>query len=256
MTVKLYQTKEWLESIYSKDKNSDPKIAMICKVSQPTIGNWRKKFCIKTRPHGESIHLQNTNCCNLDSKSISWISGELLGDGCIQSNSNYSACFAYTSKYLEYIKYVSNILKSSGIEQAGKIGNLCFGIYHGYEYTSRNYAELLPIRKKWYPQGKKIVPRDIKLTPLVCRQWYIGDGCLTHSKTSSCILLSTCGFPIPDVEFLKEGLLKLGFKSTRQPSGNTIRISVYSTKDFLNYIGPCPVQCYQYKWNYYNKKGG
>ena len=32
---------------------------------------------------------------------------------------------------------------------------------------------------------------------------------------------------------------------------NEIRISAYSVKDFLNYIGECPVNCYRYKWKVY-----
>ncbi|GAJ16965.1 unnamed protein product, partial [marine sediment metagenome] len=38
-----------------------------------------------------------------------------------------------------------------------------------------------------------------------------------------------------------------GFQCTRE-SDNKIHISTKSTKDFLNYIGPCPVKCYEYKW--------
>ena len=62
--------------------------------------------------------------------------------------------------------------------------------------------------------------------------------------------LSTCGFSISDVEWLISQLNELGFKATRMSSNNVIHISTYSAKAFLNYIGKCPVKCYQYKWNY------
>jgi len=110
---------------------------------------------------------------------------------------------------------------------------------------------LLPIYKQWYPNGKKIVPKNIELTPLTCRQWYIGDGSLGYEKNGKAhITLYTIGFIVSDVEWLKKQLIKLGFKATRQPSNNSIGISVSSVKDFLEYIGDCPVEHYQYKWNY------
>ena len=161
--------------------------------------------------------------------------------------------FVYGSKYCEYIEYISKTLKSFGIKQSGKIskiinkkrGNI------SYHYGTSYYAELLAFRKQWYPNGKKIVPRNIRLTPLTCRQWYIGDGCLMRGERGRPrITLATYSFPILDVKWLIEKLKKLGFKATRRKYNNTIGLSSYSTKDFLNYIGKCPISCYQYKFNY------
>jgi len=202
---------------------------------------------------GLTKHLQQANHCNLSQEAIKWINGELLGDGCLFSESQYSAKFSYSSKYSEYIQYIANTLKSFGIEQMGKINQ-----YHHkksncyiYNYQSRYYSELLFIRKQWYPEGKKIVPKDIKLTPLTVRQWYIGDGYLGHLKKGRPnILLCTYGFSISGVEWLVKQLIKLGFKATRQSISNTIYISTHSTKDFLDYIKNCPVECYKYKWAY------
>lgn len=250
--IKLYQNRDWLEKKYINEKLSDLKIAKLCKVDHNTIWYWRKKFNIATRPQGEAIHLANGNHCSLSQEAVEWIDGELLGDAYLAPSSNYSAQIYYTSKFLEYCEYIKDVLKSFGIYQIGKIYK--YSLY--YYYYSKRYAELLPLRKKWYPKGKKIVPKDLKLTSLTCRQWYIGDGSLVHTIDSKpCIQLYTCGFPIFDVEWLKEQLIELSFKVTRESSENIIRISTKSTKDFLNYIGPCPVECYQYKWDYY-KRGG
>ena len=162
----------------------------------------------------------------------------------------YSAKFKYGSKYIEYIEYVRDTLKSFGIEQAGKIMKQ----YHkkldcySYHYCSRAYPELLTIRKQWYPENKKIIPKDIKLTPITLRQHYIGDGCLTnHRLGNSSIRLCTYGFTKPDVKNFLINITKLGIKANIN-ARNAIRISSYSAKDFLKYIGDCPVECYQYKW--------
>ena len=184
----------------------------------------------------------HTNHCFLTHDALEWINGELLGDGHLQS-STYSARFVYGSKYLEYINYVSDTLTEFSIMQSGKIHKQVTCTI-GYHYTSLSYSELFDVWAAWYADGFKQVPRDLKLTPVVCRQWYIGDGCLKGKF----IILSTDGFPRFDVEWLVEMLNKMGIFARRQPAHNTIYIPARSTQSFLDYIGECPVECYKYKW--------
>ena len=219
-----------------------------------TILNWLKKFNIPIRSINEAFHLARGNHCKLSNEAKQWINGELLSDGCLYSQSKWSARFIYTSKHEEYILHISDTLNSFGIKQCGKIHKIYHKKYncYSYHYVSLTYEELLPIRKLWYPNGKKIIPRNLKLTPVVLLQEHIGDGCLKHPKDGRpYIKLYTNGFLIEDVERLVEELNKLGFKSTRLPSNNSIRISSYSTKEFLKYIGnKSPTKCYDYKFNY------
>ena len=202
----------------------------------------------------EANHLRQANHYNLSQEATEWINGELLGDGSLDSQSKYSARFRYGSKYPEYIEYIRDTLKSFGMEQAGKIltqKDKRYGSF-SYKYNSLSYVELLPLYKQWYPEGKKIVPKDIVLTPLVCRQWYIGDGSLIKRKTRKdkpYIVLCTCGFSVEDVNQLIKKINNLRIEAKRY-SGNTIHISTYFVKKFLNYIGQPKVKCYQYKWSY------
>lgn len=202
-----------------------------------------------------SLSLLNHNICHLNKKAIEWINGELLGDAGLEVNSKYSASINYGSKYKEYIQYVNNILKSFGINKMGKIRK-CQDKNWGnfsYKYRSLSYNRLSSLYKKWYPEGKKIIPKDLELTPITLRQHYIGDGSLAkpaRGKNRPYIILCTNGFPISDVKWLVNKLINLGFKAKRQPSANAVYISTYSTKDFLDYIGKCPVKCYEYKWAY------
>jgi len=244
---KLYQNKEWLLEKYIDKKMPSTKIGKLCNVSFQPILSHLRKFNIPIRSYSEAGNLARGNHCKLSKEAIEWINGELLGDGCLASYSGYSAYFKYGSKYLEYINYVSITLNHFGINRSGKIRiEKTTGCY---SYASISYKELSPIYKKWYPKGKKIVPEDLRLSPLTCRQWYIGDGSLSHPIDSGpFIRLATYGFPVLNVKRLVEELNTLGFKTTYQPKNNIIRISVRSTKNFLNYISSCPVSCYQYKW--------
>jgi len=248
-----YKNKDWLINKYSREKLSMNQIAKLSGISDGTIKYFMKKYNISHRSQSEANHLARGNHCELSPKAIKWINGELLGDGCLCSQSAYSARFSYGSKYFEYCQYVSNILKSFGVKQTGNIREQYYKEYNSYVYyyTSLSYVELLPIYKQWYPNGKKIIPKNIKLTPLTMRQWYIGDGYLKHPKNGRpTIELATCGFLISDVNWLIRRLSDLGFKATRWITNNTINISTKSTKEFLDYIGDCPINCYKYKFNY------
>lgn len=247
--MELYQDKEWLKSKYLDEELSIRRISKDINKGYGTIQKWLHKLNISVRSHYEI----RQNHCNLSKEAIKWINGELLGDGCLWSTNSYSAHFVYGSKYLEYIQYVSDTLKSFGIRQSGKINKQ----YHkdmdcySYKYKSLCYIELSFIRKQWYPEGKKIIPKDIELTPLTCRQWYIGDGSIYHRKIGRpYILLYTCGFSIEDIKWLISQLNKIGIKAGIWKTDNIIHISAYSVEDFLDYIGSCPVNCYQYKWEY------
>jgi len=251
--MKNYKNRNWLNQKYLEDGLSPCRIAKLCNCSKSTIRYWLKKFNIQIRSYSNAHHLAEGNHCILSQEAKEWLDGELLGDGCLRSQSKYSANFAYSSKHPEYIQYISDTLNSFGIKQAGKIhkGKDKRWNNYSYHYDSLCYEELLPIRNRWYPNGHKRIPRDLKLTPLVLRQEMLGDGCLVHKKRCRpYIMLCTCGFPISDVEWLVIQLIKLGFKTIRQAGNNMIGISTSSTKNFLDYIGKCPAQCYQYKWEY------
>jgi len=245
--------KEWLRKKYVDERLSTYQIAKLCGTTPSVIKGQMRRHNIPYRSHSEAVHIARANHCDISKEAIEWINGELLGDGCLTGRSPYSASFACGSKYIEYIEYVRDTLKSFGIEQIGKINKY----YHkdlncySYRYCSRAYPELSIIRKQWYPEGKKIIPKDIKLTSLTLRQHYIGDGCLHKSEDSNPdIQLCTCGFSIFDVDWFIKQLVGLGFKATRWLSNNSIHISAYSTKEFLKYIGKSPVKCYEYKFDY------
>lgn len=243
-----YKDPWWLLEKYWKDKLSARRVAQRANVSHTTIYVYLKRYNICIRPQYYKTLSLASNHIQLTKEMIQWIEGELLGDGNLTSTSSLSATFRYTSKYWEYINYVANTLHKYGIGN-GKIRKEKRDVFH---YYSKRYIELKPLYDKWYPNRKKIVPKDLELTPLILRQWYIGDGCLVkpskgHGKPY--VLLCTDGFWVNDVEWLIEKLCKLGFKSTRRSSDNRIYISTYLTPDFLDYIGKCPVKCYRYKWD-------
>lgn len=248
--MELYKNREWMYYHYWVLEESMYVMAQLVGCSVQTIWYWLHRLGIPTR----TIFEAKRNHLDISEEFLNLMGGELLGDGCIIMSSLRSAKYQHTSKYEEYLIWLSGGFASQGLEQTGKIYKQEneWGIVHHYQ--SKSYPELVPIWQKWYSNGKKIVPQDLKLTPIMVRQWYIGDGCLAHPKNRSLYIeLATCAFDRSSIDHLLEELSGLGFKATLRPARSIIGISTYSTQDFLNYIGPCPQEIeniYGYKWDY------
>lgn len=186
------------------------------------------------------------------------LNGCLLGDGWI-SKKNFD--FGYLSSKLDHVECIFEIFREF-IPKRYKNGPKKYSYFDKrYEKTYTNYSfytqrniTFLRLRQKWYPQDKKIVPRDLRLSPLTCLWWYIGDG--TLNPTQQYILLYTNGFEENDVNFLINLLNELEFEShsfefkKKNKIEYTIRIPRRKVKKFLDYIGACPVSSYNYKWHY------
>ena len=98
--------------------------------------------------------------------------------------------------------------------------------------------------RKWYilETGKKIVPKDLRLTPTILLHWFIGDGSvMRYGVKGTGIALFTLNFSKEDVQFLAERLeldLKIPFKIRKVlKKSNTLItywILVIYSKDNIN----------------------
>lgn len=197
--------------------------------------------------------------------AIEFITGELLGDGCLMVDKRHkevsSSKYVHSSKH-KYIEWLSSVLATWGVEQVGKTNKLALKKGQAYSYQSRFYRDLLPLRELFYPEGKKVLPQSLRLTPIIVRQWYIGDGSLifSHNKYPA-VMLHTLGFTKKEVYFLSTLVsqeIGVGVTTNKCDQGLRIRIPAKDVEKFLGYIGPCPeeiVDVYGYKWNTKKKKG-
>lgn len=216
------------------------------------------KFGIPVRSKSEAHVIARGNHVTLSKNAKEFLYGELLGDGHLGNNSPLSSFYSHSSKHLEYLVWLSGIFGGFGIEKVGKIHkNLRAG---GFMYASRSYPELKTLRRKWYrlatekekSKGRKfikILPKNLSLTPLICRQWYIGDGSL--NKKDKFITLNTQCFTSGEVDRLTMLLIDLDFKVTKH-ADRSIYVSTYSVRGFLEFLGACPKEIeniYGYKWN-------
>jgi len=118
-----------------------------------------------------------------------------------------------------------------------------------YRLCTKSYQELKDLRERWYPNGVKKVPDDIKLTPSTLFNWFVGDGSYIPGSQGSLKLSVTCKNMREGLPTLKEKLKKLGIGCTINSTG--IRIRNSHQDNFFDYILSDGVEippCYEYKF--------
>jgi hypothetical protein len=128
---------------------------------------------------------------DLTSRQKEIILGSLLGDGSLRKAPlNSSFCKKQCVKYKEYVEWHIKelfpfskkidtlystdkpIANKTGIAERKKVPRYL----SAYAVRTCQHPIFTEIRRKWYPKGKKIVPRDIELTPLSVAVWFCDDG--------------------------------------------------------------------------------
>jgi len=256
--VSLYRDKEWMFDQYVTQQKSSEQIAEELGMGSSAIAGWLETLGILKREKAERHHLARANHVELTDEAVQFIEGQLLGDGCLHSRSVFSAQYQHGSKYLAYCEWVSATLSGYGIQQSGNIHKtLVLGKYDSYHYCSLAYAELRALRERFYPKVKKIIPADLEITPLVLREWYVGDGSLAYPKSGRpSIKLATCSFTKEDVARVADKLRDIGLSVVHHSNKyERLSVSANSVGMFLEYIGPPPegIPMYHYKWGRQNE---
>lgn len=175
-------------------------------------------FCRKCYSHlkykGEIKILNENKDSNMSLSEIQndLIIGSMLGDGCLTKNKTSKFPILKIEraiKDLEYLKYEFNILSNmcrSGVKtyfskellKNGEKRESCY-------FITRSYSILDDFMKKWYPEGKKIVPQDLKLNSYIISIWLADDGWIgIHHKKQNLLrtVFATNGFSILECEML------------------------------------------------------
>lgn len=143
--------------------------------------------------------------------------GNLLGDGRIEpSMKNAKFTFDQCAAHKEYIEWLctefqpfsDKVKVSNTFQKSKKI------LRYGYKFYTTSHPEFLKYRNQFYPDGKKIVPKNISdiLTPLGLAMWYMDDG--NNGRDARYSILCTNCFTTKDVELLIDVLYnKFNIKS-------------------------------------------
>lgn len=146
------------------------------------------------------------------------LTGTLLGDACLfLPNKNGNPYLSIKRKpgdrdYLEWQASFFQDFANKGVHTSTYMsskrnsnGELEKYKYTAVQFVSRCAPAFLPVYNKWYPNGTKIVPRDLKLSPMILSEWFCDDGCVSIRKNGASIKLglSVMGFSDDDIDFLR-----------------------------------------------------
>lgn len=176
--------------------------------------------------------------------------GLMLSDGGL-TKPYKNALYNHSCKHIEYLYYLKNLMAQSNIYCSEKTPYTYTHKKNGAVYhvlISRRFEYLTQQYYRWYPNRIKTVPKDLVITPNVMRHWYYGDGHLgsSHGKRNH-IVLYTNGFTDNDREILQIKLQEKGWISSVMSEGRLYIGKTYF-ESVLEYIDPCTVSCFQYKY--------
>jgi hypothetical protein len=218
------------------------------------------KFNIPVRGPTEKAAINNNF---IDNEEI--VNGLMLGDGSLilpeGRNHAYLLVQQVKKNLVLYIK--SLVCPTAIIKQClykpHMIGLKAAKASKLYKFWTRVSPILTSYYSKWYKNKIKIVPNDLKMTPVTLLHWFLGDGSSSYirgRKNAVVLTLNTQGFKQKEVVFLQSLLKPItefninlsGIKSNGEMSYilRTSRIS--EIIKFYNYIGECPVKCMSYRW--------
>lgn len=209
-----------------------------------------------------------------------YLDGLMLGDGCIPHKITRSRTNRYEQgcKHKNWLDIIRDDLYEYNIKcnlDNGRVVINKFTDYKGLVYyylQTYSYIEFKEMHDRWYKKWydidncserlwhidedgeyfiwKKIVPKDICLTPQCVSNWYLGDGYLQNQSVYGRITIATNGFLRDDIIFLLDLLSEvLDIKSSVNGDGV---VGIYIQSDislFFNYIKYCKIPvCYGYKF--------
>lgn len=135
--------------------------------------------------------------------------------------------------------------------------------YEGFSCRTKSGKIFSDYYNKWYPNGKKIVPRDLVLTPLTLLIWFLDDGSVIKpSEHGLQIKFSTDGFPEEDTRFLAQLLSSFindEVKVYKNGNGFILRLATIAATKLIEIIDPIFPPCMERKriwkdfdWDYFN----
>ena len=191
----------------------------------------------------------------LTNEQKSLIIGSILGDGYIRQLPGRADAFLeinHSIKAQQYVDYKYKILKDI-CESEPKIRYTDEGkTKQAYRFYTKQNPEITLLYKQFYKEGKKVIPRNLKLDPMILAIWYMDDGSKTQNKLNSAninIYLNTQQFPLNDQKYLLHLLRQVGINARLNKDKIYYRVRVLkeSVSVFMQMIDKYVIESMRYK---------
>lgn len=173
--------------------------------------------------------------------------GIMISDGSLEKpralGSRLTLGFKYKETLERIIEDLNNmeycpIYEYNYIEK--RTGNNIINFFTKTHVSSSLYSEY----NRWYKEDLKIIPKNIKLTPLFCYWWYVMDGFVIDNSIQLC----TDSFTMEDIKFIQNLFSKINIKCSIT-SRNRLRFNKEETINYYGFIKNIRIQKeYGYKF--------
>lgn len=180
-------------------------------------------------------------------KDFKWKSIAHYYNNALKAMENHpTAIFGLNKSTVEtpWLREIRNIFKKNNLNPYFSKGfNKTFN-KHSLLLRHKSTHQMFEEWKRWYVDGKKILPTDLKITPTVIRHWFAGDGRLTKDN---CVIFCSESFTERENKELLDNINKeIGIQAivsphrkSEYPNRKYWRISVNKQVDvrkIFNYI--------------------
>jgi len=177
------------------------------------------------------------------------LDGLMLGDAYIPQK-QHLLYFGQCQANREYVELVARLLGYPAERVRDRARNADKRTGKQYlcsELRSLSHPIFAEFRHRWYRDGKKVVPEDLRMSRECVLHWFLCDGACSMNRNSGQLMLCTDAFQPEEVESLQGLLASVGIESSRMKTCR-IRVRQKSIGRFYDYIGESPAACLAYKW--------
>ena len=176
--------------------------------------------------------------------------GSLLGDGYMRHLPGRKNAFLEINHAVSqriYVDWKYKVLKDvSGSAPKERRGN---GNRIAYRFYTRQLPEMTQLWRQWYQIGKKVVPSDLVLDPVILAVWFMDDGSMCRESD---VYLNTQQFTLSEQQELVWRLQYIGLYATLNKDKHYYRIRFLksSTMRLTHMLYPHIIPSMQYKLSY------
>lgn len=191
-----------LTSLLEHESQKEAAESLCCSITtlRKNIAHHKIEYRHKGKSHAIISSLPDI----LTSEQLEVLDGCMLGDGNLHPRSDVKARMKLSQaiireEYLRDLYCTFHPFSTSWIERTTTVGRHPYVAFNTYGHPLF-YKQWL----RWYENGEKIVPRDLKLTQRTLLYWFCDDG----NNLNGMLRFHTNGFRHEDVEFLRLRLLE------------------------------------------------
>lgn len=195
----------------------------------------------------------------IEERSLAYkvLDGVMLSDGRLfMQQRSRNAAFRISQSGIQHLDWLQSIrlcLSALGVDCPGvKLTKACRRNGEAYDYLyllSRVSPILTKEYFRWYPHGKKLVPNDLELTPVVLANLFTGDGSSSWRLGNRGVVMSLCvqNFSLEDIERIQSQLDDRGIKMAPNCRRVLTTAGTASILTFMDMVEPYIVPSYRYK---------